>query len=170
MPHSRFEIEGGHPIAGSIRPSGNKNAALPLIAATLLTEEEVVLHNLPSIRDVATLTGIVEELGVSVQRRGPTSVAFRADGLNGHQPDPEACSSIRASILLAGPLLARHLAHLRCAAPGPHERGVAGTPRGDAHDRRLRGYRGLARERERPRLGDPRRRLLTWNAPSPSSG
>ena len=62
MPSQSFEIEGGHAISGTIRPSGNKNAALPLIAATLLTDEEVLLRNVPDIRDVAELVSVLDAL------------------------------------------------------------------------------------------------------------
>jgi UDP-N-acetylglucosamine 1-carboxyvinyltransferase len=103
----KFEIEGGHPISGTIRPSGNKNAALPLLAATLLTNEEVVLRNVPDIRDVEALLEILRDLGVTVTKREPGVVSLKADRVNGHEPDAAKCRSIRASILLAGPLCAR---------------------------------------------------------------
>ena len=107
MVNQRFVIEGGHPIGGRIRPSGNKNAALPLIAATLLTDDEVVLTNVPAIRDVEALVSILRDLGVTVTPRGAGAIAFRADRVNGDEPNPEVCKQIRASILLAGPLLAQ---------------------------------------------------------------
>ena len=107
MVNQRFVIEGGHPIGGRIHPSGNKNAALPLIAATLLTDDEVVLTNVPAIRDVEALVSILRDLGVTVTPRGTGAFAFRADRVNGDEPNPEVCKQIRASILLAGPLLAR---------------------------------------------------------------
>ena len=69
----RFVIEGGHRLSGSIKPSGNKNAALPLLAATLLTNHEVVLHNIPQIGDVAAMIGLLEHLGAQVERRGSHS-------------------------------------------------------------------------------------------------
>jgi len=129
MPSQSFEIEGGHAISGTIRPSGNKNAALPLIAATLLTDEEVLLRNVPDIRDVAALSSILDGLGVTVSRREPGVCAFKADRVNGNDPDPEACRSIRASILLAGPLVARH-GHVRLPLPGGD---VIGRRRIDTH-------------------------------------
>lgn len=125
----RFEIEGGTPIGGTIRPSGNKNAALPLIAATMLTDEEVVLRNLPAIRDVQVLTEIVEELGVTVSIREPGVVAFKADRVNGKEPNPNACKHIRASVLLAGPLVARR-GHVELPPPGGD---VIGRRRLDTH-------------------------------------
>lgn len=103
----KFEIEGGHPISGTIRPSGNKNAALPLLAATLLTNDEVVLKNVPDIRDVEALLEILRDLGVTVTKREAGVVSLKADKVNGHEPDAAKCRSIRASILLAGPLCAR---------------------------------------------------------------
>lgn len=125
----RFEIYGGAPLSGTIRPSGNKNAALPLIAATMLTDEEVVLKNVPEISDVETLMAIAAELGVTVTRREHGVVSFKADGVNGREPDPKLCKKIRASILLAGPLLARR-GHVRLPPPGGD---VIGRRRLDTH-------------------------------------
>ena len=124
-----FTIEGGHPISGTIRPSGNKNAALPLIAACLLTDEEVVLENVPNIQDVETLLTILEELGVSVIKKGASTVAFRANRVNGQEPNPKLCREIRASVLLAGPLLARR-GQVRLPLPGGD---VIGRRRIDTH-------------------------------------
>lgn len=126
---ARFEIEGGHPVSGRIRPSGNKNAALPLLAATLLTDEEVVLRNVPQIRDVAVLIELLEGLGVTVTRREPGVFALSARRVNGDEPHPEACRNIRASILLAGPLVARR-GHVRLPPPGGD---VIGRRRLDTH-------------------------------------
>lgn len=129
MGSQSFEIEGGHAIQGTIRPSGNKNSALPLLAATMLTTEEVVLRNVPDIRDVEALLAILSDLGVNVTRRGPGVIALKADRINGHQPDPERARSIRASILLAGPLLARR-GHVTLPPPGGD---VIGRRRIDTH-------------------------------------
>jgi UDP-N-acetylglucosamine 1-carboxyvinyltransferase len=129
MVNQRFVIEGGHPIGGRIRPSGNKNAALPLIAATLLTDDEVVLTNVPAIRDVEALVSILRDLGVTVTPRGTGTIAFKADHVNGDEPNPEVCKQIRASILLAGPLLARR-GHVRLPLPGGD---VIGRRRIDTH-------------------------------------
>ncbi len=125
----RFEIVGGQPIGGVIRPSGNKNAALPLIAATLLTDDEVVLRNVPEIRDVEALIRIISELGVQVDLRGEGVVAFTAKGVADAEPDPEVCRRIRASILLAGPLVARR-GHVALPPPGGD---VIGRRRLDTH-------------------------------------
>lgn len=125
----RFEIEGGHPIGGTIRPSGNKNAALPLIAACLLTDEQVILRNVPAIRDVEILLEVIEALGVSVKHLEPGVVVLDAKGVNGHEPDPALCKHIRASILLAGPLVARR-GHVRLPPPGGD---VIGRRRLDTH-------------------------------------
>jgi|SRR5215471_5926664 len=129
MPNQSFVIEGGHPVGGRIRPSGNKNAALPLIAATLLTDDEVVLSNVPAIRDVDALIAMLRDLGVTVTPRGKGSVAFRADRVNGNEPKAEVGRQIRASLLLAGPLLARR-GHLRLPMPGGD---VIGRRRIDTH-------------------------------------
>ena len=124
-----FEIEGGHRIEGVIRPGGNKNAALALIAATLLTDEEVVLRNLPAIRDVDTMIRIVADLGVRVTQREPGVVAFVADRMNSRDPDAALCKLIRASVLLAGPLLTRR-GHVQLPPPGGD---VIGRRRFDTH-------------------------------------
>ena len=125
----RFEIEGGQPIQGTIRPSGNKNAALPLIAASLLTDEQVILRNVPAIRDVEVLLEVMADLGVTVTRPEPQVVVLKADRIDGRQPDPRLCKHIRASILLAGPLVARR-GDARLPPPGGD---VLGRRRLDTH-------------------------------------
>ena len=102
-----FVIEGGHRIEGGIRPTGNKNAALPLIAACLLTDEPVTLHNVPAIGDVTTMFAILSDLGVEVTPHG-SSVTLCAARLRTTQPDVSLFSQIRGSLTLMGPLLARH--------------------------------------------------------------
>jgi UDP-N-acetylglucosamine 1-carboxyvinyltransferase len=102
-----FVIEGGRPLRGSIRAAGNKNAALPIIAAALLTDEPVTLTNVPAIRDVATMLELVADLGVDVEELGAGTVRIVAEDVRTHELDAELCTRIRASILLAGPLLAR---------------------------------------------------------------
>src|SRR3989449_2759486 len=103
----RFVIEGGHPIGGEVTPSGNKNEALPLLAASLLAAGNVVIENVPRIRDVTTLIDLVRALGVSVDWLGERSVTVDAGGLRESRPDAGLASEIRASFLLAAPLLAR---------------------------------------------------------------
>jgi UDP-N-acetylglucosamine 1-carboxyvinyltransferase len=103
----KFVIEGGMPLSGTVVPAGNKNAALPLLAATLLTEEDVVLHNVPRIRDVDAMLALLEGLGARVELRGDNDVAVCSAGAEGPAPDRELSERIRASFLLAGPLLAR---------------------------------------------------------------
>jgi UDP-N-acetylglucosamine 1-carboxyvinyltransferase len=129
MRPQRFEIEGGTPIQGEISPSGNKNAALPLLAATLLTRDEVVLENVPAIRDVEVLIELLSELGVTVRSDGPGVWSFKADGVNGKDASIKTAKQIRASILLAGPLLARR-GHVRLPPPGGD---VIGRRRIDTH-------------------------------------
>jgi UDP-N-acetylglucosamine 1-carboxyvinyltransferase len=102
-----FVIEGGRPLSGSIRAAGNKNAALPIIAGALLTAEPVTLTNVPAIRDVETMLELVADLGVDVENLGPGEVRIHATDVAKHELDEELCTRIRASILLAGPLLAR---------------------------------------------------------------
>jgi UDP-N-acetylglucosamine 1-carboxyvinyltransferase len=103
----KFVIEGGYPLSGTIAPAGNKNAALPALAASLLTEEEVVLRNVPRIRDVEAMLGLLEGLGVKVQWREDNVVAVRAAHVDPTAVDTELANRIRASFLCAGPLLAR---------------------------------------------------------------
>jgi UDP-N-acetylglucosamine 1-carboxyvinyltransferase len=103
----KFVVEGGRPLRGSIRPAGNKNAALPILAATLLTEEEVVLDNVPDIRDVRTLLELIGSLGAEAEWLGNNQVRVRAREVHASEIDAERAARIRASILLAGPMLAR---------------------------------------------------------------
>lgn len=107
MPRSRFVIEGGNPISGALQARGNKNAALPMLAAALLTDNEVTLSNVPRIRDVEAQIGLLRQLGADAEIVGDDTVRICASGLGDDDPDPELCRAIRASILLAGPLLAR---------------------------------------------------------------
>jgi UDP-N-acetylglucosamine 1-carboxyvinyltransferase len=102
-----FVIEGGYPIQGAIRPIGNKNAALPLLAASLLTDEPVILHNVPAIGDVETMLAILEQMGVEVSQQGD-SVTLCAAQANGREPDAHLFAQIRGSLTLMGPMLARH--------------------------------------------------------------
>jgi UDP-N-acetylglucosamine 1-carboxyvinyltransferase len=103
----QFVIEGGHRLSGTITPAGNKNAALPLLAATLLTDETMTLRNIPQIGDVANKIGLLERLGVAVTRLGDHDWSLCAAQVGDAQPDAALSRKIRTSILLAGPLLAR---------------------------------------------------------------
>ena len=105
----QFIVEGGHRLAGSIRPSGNKNAALPIIAAALLTEKPVTLRNIPRIRDVETLVDLVRSVGASAtwDTVDANTLHIHAKEVRAASLDPVLCARIRASILLAAPLLAR---------------------------------------------------------------
>jgi UDP-N-acetylglucosamine 1-carboxyvinyltransferase len=102
-----FVIEGARPLNGVIRAAGNKNAALPIIAASLLTDEPVTLTNVPAITDVETMLELVADLGVDVEHGAPGEVRIHAAQVTKRELDEELCSRIRASVLLAGPLLAR---------------------------------------------------------------
>lgn len=103
----KFIINGGIPLHGTMTPSGNKNAALPLLAACLLTEEKVILHNLPEIRDVIAMRELLQSLGVRIEFLKDHSWEIQAKEVFPGNLDPEKCRQIRASILLAGPMLAR---------------------------------------------------------------
>lgn len=126
----QFVIEGGNPINGTIVPSGNKNAALPLIAAALLTEQTVTLHNIPRIRDVGTMLKLVSDVGAEVtEHDGGHTIRIRAANLRKAELNADLCRDIRASILLAGPMLAR-LRQLELPPPGGD---VIGRRRLDTH-------------------------------------
>ena len=103
----QYIVEGGHRLKGAIEPSGNKNAALPIIAAALLTEHPVTLDNVPRIRDTETLVELIRSVGASAEWRGRNRLAIHAKEIRAADLDPDLCIRIRASILLAGPLLAR---------------------------------------------------------------
>jgi UDP-N-acetylglucosamine 1-carboxyvinyltransferase len=103
-----FRVTGGVPLEGTVRPSGNKNAALPMIAATLMADGPSELANVPRIRDVEALLALVADLGAEVAWIGDHEVRIDPKGVEVKRLDPELCASIRASILLAGPLLARY--------------------------------------------------------------
>lgn len=106
-----FKINGGRRLQGNIIPQGAKNEALQILCAVLLTDQEVRIDNIPDIRDVNKLINILEDLGVSVKRHGPSSMTFKADGLNLDYMMSDAfrqqASSLRGSIMIVGPLLAR---------------------------------------------------------------
>jgi UDP-N-acetylglucosamine 1-carboxyvinyltransferase len=132
---ARFIVEGGTPLRGEIRPAGNKNEALPLIAAALLTDEPVTLHNVPRIRDVRGMLEIVSALGAKVEEIGERSVRITAAGLKSTEVPQALAGEIRTSLLLAGPLLARHK-KVKLGLPGGD---VIGRRRNDTHFLALRG-------------------------------
>src|SRR4030065_2246501 len=125
----KFVIKGGYPLHGEITPSGNKNAALPLLAACLLTDEPVILHNVPDIRDVQSMRDLLSSLGVEIESLGNHSWKFQAKSVRPADLDPDLCKRIRASILLAGPMVAR-AGELLLPPPGGD---VIGRRRVDTH-------------------------------------
>jgi len=131
---TKFIIHGGIPLQGEVTPSGNKNAALPLLAACLLTEEPVILHNVPEIQDVATMRDLISSLGVVIEAIGDHSWRIQAAQVRPADLNPEICKRIRASILLAGPMLAR-TGELHLPPPGGD---VIGRRRVDTHFLALR--------------------------------
>src|SRR5262245_60281855 len=106
MAHS-FRVTGGVPLRGRVRPAGNKNAALPMLAATLMADGVSEVHNVPRIRDVESLLSLMSHLGAGVEWSGDHIVRVDPSGVQPRQLDPGLSSQLRASILLAGPLLAR---------------------------------------------------------------
>src|SRR6516162_474302 len=103
----QYIVEGGHRLRGAIEPAGNKNSALPIIAAALLTEHPVTLDNVPRIRDTEVLVELVRSVGASAEWRGRNRLAIHAREIRAADLDRDLCARIRASILLAAPLLAR---------------------------------------------------------------
>jgi UDP-N-acetylglucosamine 1-carboxyvinyltransferase len=103
----QFIVDGGHKLSGTIAPSGNKNAALPIVAAALLTDQPVTLENVPRIRDIETLVELVRSLGAEIEWKGRNTLRIHARDVRPSALDRELSAKIRGSILLAGPLLGR---------------------------------------------------------------
>jgi UDP-N-acetylglucosamine 1-carboxyvinyltransferase len=128
-PEDAYIVEGGNPLSGILQPSGSKNAALPILAACLLTDGDVILRNIPQIRDVKAMILLLESLGVSVSQIGDNSIRLNSAEINPDRIDTSACREIRASILLAGPLTAR-AGRVKLPPPGGD---VIGRRRLDTH-------------------------------------
>src|SRR5438477_9874599 len=124
-----FVIEGGRPLHGRIQAAGNKNGALPILAACLLTTEPVTLRNVPRIADVETMLELLSDVGADVEWTGANEVHVQAADVTKQELDEELCSRMRASFLLAGPLLAR-LGAVSVPPPGGD---VIGRRRLDPH-------------------------------------
>ena len=124
-----FVIEGARPLRGRVKAAGNKNGALPILAACLLTDEPVTLANVPRIRDVDVMLELISTLGVDAEWIGPNEVRVHAAEIATVELDEELCRKIRTSILLAGPLLAR----CRRASVAPPGGDVIGRRRIDTH-------------------------------------
>lgn len=133
---SRLIIEGGHPLKGTIRASGNKNAALKLLPACILTDQPVTLHNIPDIADVRTAIDILIDLGVDVTELGGGSWRIHAAQIDKTNIDVELASRIRASFVFSGPMLARMG---RITLPGPGGDVIGGRPL----DTNIQGLRAL---------------------------
>ncbi len=129
MPADQFIVEGGRRLSGTIRPSGNKNAALPIVAAALLTEHPVTLENVPRIRDIETLVDLIKTTGAQAEWKGRNTLHIHAKTVNASSLDAAMCARIRASILLAAPLLAR-CGRVELSPPGGD---VIGRRRLDTH-------------------------------------
>ncbi|MBN2717673.1 MAG: UDP-N-acetylglucosamine 1-carboxyvinyltransferase [Deltaproteobacteria bacterium] len=112
-----FIVEGGVPLCGEITPSGNKNEALPVLAASVLATSPVELTNVPHIGDIHTMIQILKGIGVHVRSDTSDQLLIDATSLNDQEPDQGLCEKIRASFLLAGPLLARR-GHITLPRPG----------------------------------------------------
>lgn len=125
----KFIIHGGVPLRGEVTPAGNKNAALPLLTACLLTDEPVILHNVPDILDVRTIRSLLQSLGVYFTQIADHTWKIHAPEIHPADLDPDLCRRIRASILLAGPVTARS-GELHLPPPGGD---VIGRRRVDTH-------------------------------------
>ncbi|MCA1808434.1 MAG: UDP-N-acetylglucosamine 1-carboxyvinyltransferase [Kiritimatiellia bacterium] len=130
---SRLIIQGGRPLRGILRPAGNKNAVLPMLAACLLTDDPVVLRNVPLIEDVRTMLAILEDLGAAVCLQGHR-LTLCAAGVRKRVLDPALCGCVRSSLLFAGPMLARY-GRVTVSPPGGD---VIGRRRLDTHFLALR--------------------------------
>jgi len=126
---AHFRVTGGLPLNGSVRPAGNKNAALPIIAAALMADGPCEIGNVPRIRDVEVLLDLARGLGATASWRADHTLQIDPSGLTPGAPDPRLCSQLRASILLAGPLLAR-FGRVTLPPPGGD---VIGRRRVDTH-------------------------------------
>jgi UDP-N-acetylglucosamine 1-carboxyvinyltransferase len=122
-------IEGGHPLNGEVIPSGNKNAALPMLTACLLTDEEITLNNIPDIGDVRSMHDLLVSLGVQIEVLSPHRWRLKADHITNADLNPDLCRKLRASILLAGPMLGR-TSNIELPPPGGD---VIGRRRVDTH-------------------------------------
>ena len=145
-------IEGGNALSGSIVPAGNKNAALPMLAAVLLTDEDLILDNVPDIVDVRVMLSLLEHLGVSVRYEDRNTLRLSAASIRDVSLDPALCQRLRASLLLAGPLLARHR-RVELPMPGGD---FIGRRRVDTH---LLAFRALGAEAQV-------NRMITLSAPA----
>ena len=125
----KFLIEGGFPLSGEITPSGNKNAALPLLASCLLTDEPIILNNVPSIQDVQVMRSLLESLGVNISTINVHTWQIQAKEVRPANLDSDLTRKIRASILLAGPMTARS-GELHLPPPGGD---IIGRRRVDTH-------------------------------------
>ncbi|MFN3249395.1 UDP-N-acetylglucosamine 1-carboxyvinyltransferase [Roseibium album] len=129
MENVQYIVEGGHKLSGEYIPSGNKNAALPIIAAALLCDEPVVLENVPRIRDVEVMLLLMQAVGAKTTWTNNNTLRIEANELKPKELDPDLCARVRASILLVGPLLVRW-GHVTLAPPGGD---VIGRRRLDTH-------------------------------------
>jgi len=127
--NDQFIITGSKPLQGEVHVAGNKNAALPMLAAILLTDEPVTLHNVPRIGDVGSMLELLQHLGVEVLSNGGSSITLQAKNLETRKLSPELCQRIRASILVAGPMLGR-VGQVELPPPGGD---VIGRRRIDTH-------------------------------------
>lgn len=125
----KFIIQGGQPLSGRIRPGGSKNEALPVLAATLLTDEPVVLRNVPKIADVEVMIDVLRDLGGHAEWIEPNVLRIHNKDVHKHVLDGELCRKVRASILFAGSMLGRKG---RCVMPPPGG-DVIGRRRLDSH-------------------------------------
>jgi UDP-N-acetylglucosamine 1-carboxyvinyltransferase len=153
----KFIIKGGQKLRGEVIPSGNKNAALPLLAACLLTDEPVTLHNVPDIRDVQAMRSLLESLGAQVENLSHHTWKITAKDIRPANLDPDLCRRIRASILLAGPMVSRS-GDLQLPPPGGD---VIGRRRIDTHILAIRSLGATAEYNRQNRVFEFKASVLT---------
>src|SRR5258708_28809971 len=161
---ARFIVEGGTPLGGETTAKGNKTPALPLTAASRLTNEPVILRNLPRIRDVTAMLEIVAGLGATVDRLDPQAVTICAANVNKTAIDPKLSREIRTSLLVAGPMLAR----FKKVTLGPPGGDVIGRRRSDTHWLPLQALGAKGRP-DRLRFGPHSTQLPAAHGPPPSA-
>ena len=157
----KFVIEGGVPLSGTVVPAGNKNGALPILAASLLTDQDVTLRNVPRISDVDAMLALLASLGAAVTWTSAGEVHVNASGVNHTTVDRELGEQIRASFLLAGPLLAR-FGRAEMPPPGGD---VIGRRRLDPHFDAMRALGAIIEVGKNIELSAPRRRPEAMRLP-----
>ena len=107
-PLKKLVINGGYPLSGSVRISGSKNAALPMMTASILSDHDIILNGIPDLADVRTMIALLNSMGMYTKKNHNDSFTFNASGINSKFASYELVKTMRASIMVLGPLLAKH--------------------------------------------------------------